>query len=59
MKTIKEKQYTFIYEDKQSNELTREVIEADNIQEARKHAKNKLFTSNINDLHKIRVKRIY
>jgi hypothetical protein len=53
------KQYVFIYEDKQGNELTRETIEADNIQEARKYAKNICFNSMLNDLHKIRVKRIY
>jgi hypothetical protein len=53
------KQYVFIYEDKQGNELTREVIEADNIQEARKYAKDICFNSMLNDLHKVRVKRIY
>jgi hypothetical protein len=59
MKTIKERQYVFIYEDKQGNELTRETIEADNIQEARKYAKDICFNSMLNDLHKVRVKRIY
>jgi hypothetical protein len=54
-----EKQYVFIYEDRQGNELTRETINFDSIQEARKYSKDICFNSMLNDLHKIRVKRIY
>jgi hypothetical protein len=59
MKTIKEKQYIFIYEDKQGNELTREIINFDSIQEARRYSKDICFNSMLNDLYKIKVKRIY
>lgn len=59
MKTIKEKQYIFIYEDRQRNELTREIINFDSIQEARRYAKDVVFNSMLNDIQRIRVKRIY
>ncbi len=54
-----EKQYVFIYEDRQGNELTREIINFDSIQEARRYAKDVVFNSMLNDIQKIRVKRIY
>lgn len=54
-----EKKYIFIYEDKQRNELTREIINFDSIQEARKYSKDICFNSMLNDLYKVRVKRIY
>jgi hypothetical protein len=54
-----EKNYVFIYEDRQRNELKREIINFDNIQEARRYSKDICFNSMLNDLYKVRVKRIY
>lgn len=51
------KKYKLIFEDKQGNELQTKVIESANIKEAKQTA-NKIFaTTQINDLHRIIVKR--
>lgn len=55
-KSLKEKQYIFIYEDRNGNELQRKQYSFISIAEARKHAKNLLANSMMNDLHKIVVK---
>jgi len=49
------KKYTFIYEDKEGNELQRKDWFAENKKAARKLAKEMLATSMINDLKKIKV----
>lgn len=52
----KEKQYTFIYEDKEGNELKREVVEAINKKDAIRISKIVLANTRMNDLKKIIVK---
>lgn len=50
------KTYTFIFEDKNQNELKREEWECNNIQETINLAKTKKANSMLNDLHKIKVR---
>ena len=52
------KTYNLIFEDRQGNELQTKVIEANNLIEAKQSANTILATTKINDLYRIRVKRI-
>ena len=55
---MKEKNYEFIYLDKLDNELQREVRECRDKKEAFKIAKLIFWQSNMNDLFKIKVKKV-
>ena len=54
----KEKKYTFIYEDKEGNELQKEIVEAKNKKDAIRISKIVIANTKINDLKKIIVKTI-
>ena len=49
------KTYTFIYEDKDNNELQRKEVQALNMRDAKKMAKRAWARSMMNDLHEIKV----
>lgn len=53
------KKYRLIYLTKKNDTLRKEINEAYNIKVARKIAAIKLANSNLNDLHRMVVKRIY
>ena len=50
------KTYRFFYEDKDGNEIKKELVEADNLKDAKRMAKIALVRSKLNDLQRIRVK---
>jgi len=52
------KNYLLVFEDKEGNELQRTTCGLNNIKEARDYAKKIHALSMINDLHKIRVRRV-
>ncbi len=52
------KTYILIYEDRKGNELQTEKIEETNIKQARILAAKKLANSMINDLHRIKVRKV-
>lgn len=53
------KKYRLIYLTKKNDTLREEINEAFDIKEARKIAAIKLASSNLNDLHRIMVRRVY
>ena len=53
------KYYTFIFEDRNGNELTRQEAQCRSLTEARRIAKTYKATSQLNDLHKIVVRKSY
>lgn len=59
IKFIEIKKYKLIYLDKYKNELKNEIIECDNIKEARKYSIDICFNSMLNDLNKVIVKKVY